>query len=265
MKIGIIGYGYVGSAVAASYEPEQILINDPAYPDKSVSIHELKECCDSIFICVPTPQDTNGACNTSILNAVIDQLRGYTGIVISKSTASPDMYQHLEEISGLQLAHVPEFLTQVNAVNDYLTPSKIVIGCRRNIATDVSDIILKSKVQFSGKIDYCAIGEAAFFKYMANTFLAVKVIMNNEYHDLATAIGLDWNVIADIAKSDSRLGHSHWQVPGPDGSRGFGGACFPKDTQALIRISKDLGIDSSVLVAALVKNRTYRRGEMNDI
>jgi UDPglucose 6-dehydrogenase len=207
---------------------------------------------------VPTPQSEDGACNTGILELVIEQLFGYRGVVIAKSTASPAVYQHLEETSGLKLAHVPEFLTQANAIDDYLNPKKIVVGCRRNIIEEVTDVITESKVHFPGKIEYCAIGEAAFFKYMANTFLAMKVIMNNEYYDFAKEIGLDWAVLSEIAKTDSRLGDSHWAVPGPDGSRGFGGACFPKDTQALSKIAADLGIELSVLASAITKNYYYR-------
>ena len=244
MKIGIIGYGYVGKAVASSYEQDNVLISDPAYLNISRPLLELKDKCDAIFICVPTPQSKDGACDTSILESVIKDLDGYTGVVISKSTASPIVYQYLEETSGLKLAHVPEFLTQVNAVEDYLKPNKLV-------------------VQFYKQIDFCAIGEAAFYKYMANTFLAMKVIINNEYYDLAEKLGLDWDVLKDIAKRDSRLGDTHWAVPGPDGARGFGGACFPKDTVALGKIATDLGIEMSVLDAALNRNYYYRKSTSN--
>lgn len=259
MKIGVVGYGYVGKAVAASYKTDQLLINDPAYENISRPIGELKAQCDAIFVCVPTPQSDNGACDTSVLELVIEQLFGYQGIVIAKSTASPMVYQHLEETSGLKLAHVPEFLTQINAVNDYLNPKKIVVGCRRNIIKEVTDVITKSNVHFIGNIEYCAVGEAAFFKYMANTFLATKVIINNEYYELVQALGLDWAVIANMAKADPRLGDSHWQVPGPDGARGFGGACFPKDTVALSKIAQDAGVEVSVLDAAINKNYYYRK------
>jgi UDPglucose 6-dehydrogenase len=261
MKIGIVGYGYVGKAVAASYEPNEVLISDPAYADISCSLLQLREQCNAIFVCVPTPQSKDGACDTTILESVVDQLTGYTGVVIAKSTASPLVYQQLEESSGLKLAHVPEFLTQANAIDDYLNPNKIVVGCRRNIIEEVTEVLLQSKVQFFVNIEYCAIGEAAFFKYMANTFLAMKVIMNNEYYDLANKIGLDWAVLKDIATTDTRLGNSHWQVPGPDGARGFGGACFPKDTQALAKIAMDLGVKMLVLDTALVRNHYYRDQE----
>jgi UDPglucose 6-dehydrogenase len=258
MKIGVIGYGYVGSAVAASYNSGQVLISDPAYLNISWPIEALKNHCDAIFVCVPTPQSDNGACDTSILQSVIDQLAGYTGIVIAKSTASPMFYKQLEETSGLRLAHIPEFLTQANACYDYLFPSKIVIGCRPELAEAVTIAVMHSEIEFDGDIEYCSIAEAAMFKYLANTFLAMKVTINNEYYDLCEKIGINWNTISDIAKTDSRLGNTHWRVPGPDGSRGFGGACFPKDVSALYKISMDVKSDMSMLRSTIVKNALYR-------
>jgi len=259
MNVGIIGRGYVGSAVAASYRPDELMINDPAYPDISRPLSELKDKCDVIFICVPTPQSADGACDTSILELVVEQLFGYRGLVISKSTASPSVYTHLEKESGLRFAHVPEFLTQVNAVNDYLEPHKVVIGCSEGLRTDITKVLIdKSSVKFYGKIDYCTVAEASMFKYLANTQLAIKVTVNNEYYDLCQSLGIDWATIADMAKTDPRLGTSHWAVPGPDGSRGYGGACFPKDTAALAKIARDLDIDLAVLNAAIAKNTQYR-------
>ena len=67
------------------------------------------------------------------------------------------------------------------------------------------------------------------------------------------------NVLKDIAKTDSRLGDSHWNVPGPDGSRGFGGACFPKDSSALLNLSNQLNIDMNMLDTSLIKNKKYKR------
>lgn len=258
MKIGIIGNGYVGSAVAASYAPSDVLINDPAYSDISTSISVLKESCDSIFVCVPTPQSDNGACNTGILESVLSELAGFAGLVICKSTASPLVYQRLEDTVGLRLVHIPEFLTQANAHEDYLYPAKIVVGCRPELVNDVILTIMYSQIDFDGSIEYCSIAEAAMFKYLANTFLAMKVTVNNEYYDLCDKIGISWDNVAKIAMTDSRLGDTHWRVPGPDGSRGFGGACFPKDVNALYKISQDVNTDMSMLRSTIVKNALYR-------
>jgi len=169
------------------------------------------------------------------------------------------VYYRLEQNHDLKLAHVPEFLTQARAKFDYVNPHKIVVGCREEIRQEVTDVIMTSAVNFERvNIEYCTIQEASFFKYLANTQLAIKVIVNNEYSELAWRLGVDWDRVVDIARTDYRLGATHWAVPGPDGERGYGGACFPKDTAALAHIAKENGIALAVLNSAIDKNRTYR-------
>jgi UDPglucose 6-dehydrogenase len=256
VKIGVIGYGYVGSAVAASYQSE-VIIHDPEYPLMSLPIAALKYSCDAIFVCVPTPSSSAG-CNTDILDQVLNDLIGYEGIVIVKSTAPPAWYAIAELTYPYNLAHVPEFLTQARAKFDYVNPSKVVVGCREEIRDQVFDVLFASAINFDRvDIEYCSIAEASFFKYMANSFLAMKVIMNNEFAQLAASLKLDWNKVSTIAKTDSRLGNTHWAVPGPDGA-GFAGACFPKDTEALLSIARTQQINMSVLETAVTTNIALR-------
>jgi UDPglucose 6-dehydrogenase len=260
MKIGVIGLGYVGSAVAASYPKDKVLVNDPKYSKISTDIETIKKICSAIFICVPTPGDAKGQCDVGILESVLEDLKEFRGIVICKSTAPPAVYKKLEKQSKLKLAHVPEFLTQVRAKYDYVNPHKIVVGCKKKLRKQVTDVLLSSAINFdSVNIEYCSIDEASFFKYMANTALAIKVVVNNEFYDLAQALGIDWQNIVDIAKTDHRLGSTHWKVPGPDGDRGFGGACFPKDTAAFRSMGSTFKVDVSVLDAAIKKNKSLRK------
>jgi UDPglucose 6-dehydrogenase len=259
MKIGIIGHGYVGSAVAASYPNTSILINDPKLESQSVDINSLKDNCRAIFVCVPTPQSRTGECDTTILEQVLRSLHGYQGIVIAKSTASPLVYKKLEQESNLNLAHVPEFLTQARAKFDYINPHKIIVGCKQELFNEVTDILMSSAVIFDrANIEHCTIEEASYFKYMANCMLAMKVIVNNELYDLANKLDLDWNRLSNIAKTDPRLGNTHWAVPGPDGERGYGGACFPKDTVALQSIANAVDVKLSMLEQAIDQNKKYR-------
>jgi UDPglucose 6-dehydrogenase len=258
MKIGIIGYGYVGQAVAAAYDKQDILVNDPLHA--STSIADIKAQCAAVFVCVPTPQHADGSCNSSILTGVLDQLRGFNGLVICKSTAVPQVYADLEsKYSDVKLAHVPEFLTAANAIEDYLCPVKIVIGCKPELQQDVAGVILTNKVAFDASaVQFCGIAEAAMIKYVANTMLAMKVVINNEYYDICHSLGISWDNVSKIAATDPRLGNTHWAVPGPDGARGFAGACFPKDVAALLSLSKFLNTDPSMLEAAVKKNQKLR-------
>lgn len=260
MKIGIIGFGYVGSAVAASYPHDKILVNDPKYSKKSVDLTQIKNSCSAIFICVPTPSSSAGQCDTSILKSVIAQLAGFAGVVISKSTAPPQVYTELEKSSKLKLAHVPEFLTQSRAKFDYVNPHKILVGCKKKLREEVSDVLMNSEINFDRvQIEYCGIAEASFFKYMANTMLATKVAMCNEFYDLCGSMELDWDRITDVARTDHRLGSTHWAVPGPDGRRGFGGACFPKDTQAVQHMALENSIETHLLDTVISTNQKRRR------
>ena len=93
---------------------------------------------------------------------------------------------------------------------------------------------------------------------MANNILAMKVVINNEFAELAGAMGLEWETISSIAKTDSRLGNTHWSVPGPDGNYGFGGACFPKDTEALQVLAREQGISMTMLETAITTNNDIR-------
>lgn len=263
MKIGIIGYGYVGKAVAAAYDSENTLINDPLYPDISVSVQDMKNNAEAIFICVPTPQSSDGSCDTSILEEVLNNLTGYKGIVICKSTATPLYYKLVLKRFApfLKLVHAPEFLTAKNAIHDYLNPHKILIGCDTRLNPEyVTKIVLTDKINFKKEnIEYCSFIEAAMFKYVANCYLAMKVIINNEFFNVCNKLNLKWDNISSIAITDSRLGDSHWQVPGPDGEYGFGGACFPKDTTALLHMAKNLNIDMTMLETAVNTNTTLRK------
>jgi UDPglucose 6-dehydrogenase len=258
MTIGIIGYGFVGKAVAAAYD--EVMISDPAYPEISKTIDTLKKECDTIFICVPTAQSADGSCDTSIITMVMEQLSDYTGLVISKSTATPDFYSYLEQAySHLKFAHVPEFLTAANAVEDYLMPVKVLIGCDPKIRMEVFGAVMTPKIRYDlTHVQYSSVAEASMYKYLANTMLAMKVIINNEFYDLCQSLNVNYSNVSNIAKTDPRLGDTHWQVPGPDGSRGFGGACFPKDTSALSTLAKFLNVDMSMLNTAIAKNGKIR-------
>jgi UDPglucose 6-dehydrogenase len=108
---------------------------------------------------------------------------------------------------------------------------------------------------------HCSIGEASLAKYVINCFLATKVVFMNEIQQLATAAGLDYNRIAGMITHDPRIGCSHMKVPGPDGGFGFGGACFPKDTAALLKYAEDLSINLNTLDSAVKKNTLLRLTE----
>jgi UDPglucose 6-dehydrogenase len=99
---------------------------------------------------------------------------------------------------------------------------------------------------------------ASLFKYLANSFMATKVTFMNEFYQLAQHFDVDWQDIKKIATNDSRLGHTHWDVPGPDGKFGFGGACFPKDVAAICEQAIDVGMSLELLERVEEINKKQR-------
>jgi UDPglucose 6-dehydrogenase len=100
--------------------------------------------------------------------------------------------------------------------------------------------------------------EAGLLKYAMNCFLATKVSFMNEMVEIAEAGGVDPQSLIDLMKADGRIAVHHMEVPGPDGKRGYGGACFPKDMAALVSIAQKLGVEPRVLKAAIEKNHDVR-------
>jgi UDPglucose 6-dehydrogenase len=103
------------------------------------------------------------------------------------------------------------------------------------------------------------ITEASMVKYTTNCFLSIKVAFFNQLYDMCQANGADYDTVRQVLSFDNRIGHSHMQVPGPDGSRGFGGACFPKDTNAFVHYSDRLTKNVSILESAIKYNKKVRK------
>ena len=260
-KIGIIGYGFVGGAIGNALEMEaELFVMDPA-KGRNATYQDLMSC-SGIFVCVPTPQDDDGTCDTSILSGILHDLhsRGYTGVIISKCTAPADWYESMNIIYP-NLIHAPEFLTAANAVRDYANGEFAFIGGRVAAYRKEAERIIRLSQRSLKSVTLCTIAEAAMAKYAINTFMATKVVFMNELEALCSKTGVDYNQVAYMVMQDTRIGSSHMQVPGPDGAYGFGGACFPKDTSALLKYAEQKGVVMNVLDAAVKKNTLLRLTE----
>lgn len=263
MTVGIIGLGFVGGAIKASLDwSNDPLIIDPVKGFNN-TYEELKEQTEGVFVCVPSPMGDDGSCNTSILEAVLENLKrvDYKGVIISKCTAPPEFYeQKCQEFPNL--VHAPEFLTAANAIRDYANGTfSIIGGLVPAYMREAERIIRLTQQQIEDKVVFCRPGEAALAKYTINSFLATKVIFMNEIYSMAQTAGFNYDKIAKMVNLDKRIGSSHMQVPGPDGAFGFGGACFPKDTEALLKYAEGLGQTPMVLDAAVRKNTLLRLTE----
>ena len=254
--VGIIGFGYVGEAVAQSILPPfQPVIIDPV-KNFNATYEDIKKC-GCIFVCVPSPRANNGDCDTSIIDNILSNLTDYKGVIISKVTAPPKYYEE-KALEFPNLVHVPEFLTADNHVWDFSNTEWVVIGGSVGAYQREAARFIKEIQPCIKQIEFCSIGEAAMLKYIVNSFLATKVVFMNEMAQLSDAHGYDWRQIQNLVKMDRRIGESHMKVPGPDGLNGFGGACFPKDTDALINYAHTFNMSLNVLENALKKNMLLR-------
>jgi len=256
-RIGIVGHGYVGEAISQSiiYPLEKIIV-DP-FKGYTSSYHDIKKECSSIFVCVPSPQLHDGSCDTSIVEEVFEKLQGYQGVVISKVTAPPDFYEEWGKKLP-NLVYIPEFLRANTSVTDFHTAEWIIVGGTVSAYQREAVRIISHLQPNIKRIEYCEIGQAAFVKYSINTFLATKVVFMNELYQLAEKKNYNWDHISLLISLDKRIGDSHMKVPGPDTHYGFGGSCFPKDTDALLKYAEEYGVNLNTLNAAAKKNTLLR-------
>ena len=256
-KIGIIGFGVVGQAVCNAYRETymQVKIIDPP-KGYSIDYNELNDC-DGVFICVPSPAHQDGSCNTEILESVLTKLENFNGVIISKTTASPAVYETLST-KYKNLVHAPEFLTAANAKVDYLLGEFAIIGSSVPVWAREAERIIKIGQKQLKSINHCSVAEASIAKYTINCFLASKVIFMNEIYQLCKETGNDYKTVAKLIQLDNRIGKSHLNVPGHDELLGFGGMCFPKDTAAFLKYAESCNIDLSIINSAVKKNTLLR-------
>lgn len=252
MRIGIIGFGFVGNAVYSSYKDKVDCVIKDDEKGYQCSYSELKQC-DAIFVCVPSPETVNGDCDSSILQSVIGNLSDYSGVIISKVTAPPNVYS---ELKHSKLFYVPEFLTARNSIEDYKNTKNLIIGGNRD--HEIVERIIRLGLSNLEQIRYVTIEEASIIKYTANTFLSVKVVFMNEIKQLCDKIGVDYNTVKQTISLDPRIGSTHLDVPGYDGLFGYGGKCLPKDTSAFLKFSEKIGSELLLIKVAMLKNKTLR-------
>ena len=257
-KVGVIGNGFVGESQAYAFSPVADVKIFDVNPVKAT--HTLLEVLsqDFIFVALPTPMKENGEQDISYIENFFSNIGLYNtdAVFILKSTVLPGTTKQLIDKHKFNIVFCPEFLTEKTAKLDMLTQSRIVIGGNTQHTEKVLELF---KARF-GQKHYVLTDSttAEFIKYMANTFLAVKVSVVNEFYRMSEALGADWNKALEGFVSDPRIGNSHTQVPGHDGKLGFGGTCFPKDINALITMGKELGVDMNTLEAAWKTNLEVR-------
>ncbi len=267
MKIGIIGKGFVGSAVEFGFSAQtgcdaEVRIYDK---DKTKSTHTLDETVnesDFIFLSVPTPSNEDGTIHLDIIESALKDIneikKRNDNIILIRSTVTPGTTRKLQEsFPELNIVFNPEFLTEISAKFDFINQSRVVLGGNKENTEKVTKLF-KERFGKSLPVVETNYETAEFIKYMNNCFFATKVSFLNEMRLIADQSDVEWDTAVDGFVRDGRIGHSHIQVPGPDGKFGFGGSCFPKDIQAMIHFSKEKNIEPNVLEGTWKTNLKVR-------
>ena len=228
----------------------------------------IKEA-DVVFIAVGTPtRRGDGHADLSYVYEAAEQiaknLSGYT-VVVTKSTVPVGTGDEVENIikqtnpkANFDIVSNPEFLREGNAIEDFMRPDRVIVGCKTNKAKEIISIIYKPLYLIETPILFTDLKTAELIKYSSNAFLAVKISYINQMADLCEKVGADVHDVARGIGLDKRIG-SKFLHPGP----GYGGSCFPKDTLALVETSRINKTNISI-VETVVKYNQQRKYDMAD-
>jgi UDPglucose 6-dehydrogenase len=216
-----------------------------------------------VFIAVGTPPDEDGSADLSHVLAVAEQIGRHATreiVVVTKSTVPVGTAAKVRAaIAPLATVTVhvcsnPEFLKEGAAVDDFLKPDRVVVGTATDYSRDLMRELYAPFVRTGKPVIFMDIPSAEMTKYAANAMLATRISFMNEIANLCEKVGADVDLVRKGIGSDSRIGPS-FLFPGP----GYGGSCFPKDVQALLRTAQEYGNPLNVVAAAEVANERQKK------
>ena len=214
---------------------------------------------DVVFIAVGTPEGEDGSADLRHVLAAARAIGpAITGpcVIVNKSTVPVGTAAQVRDILRETCPHDvavvsnPEFLKEGDAVNDFLSPSRVVIGSDDARATAVMRRLYAPLQRTSERVVLMDVASAELSKYAANTMLATRISLMNEIALLADRVGADIEAVRRAVGTDPRIGDK-FLFAGP----GFGGSCFPKDLRALARTARDAGVEPMVVDAVIAANR----------
>jgi len=263
-SIAIIGYGIVGQAVAHGFSTEKMKEKYATlFYDKfkeSDTLESVVTASDVIFICLPTPMkaDESGI-DLSIIEEMVAEVAQYTNgtdkIIVIKSTVVPGTTKRLQETHPeSHFCFSPEFLRETSHLHDALHPDRIVIGAQNDVAAERLSKLFRAQFPYVHMF-HTDPTTAEMVKYMANMYLAQKVMFANEMASVCNALGIEYGDVKSIVVGDHRIFDSHLDIH-PE--KGFGGKCFPKDLVALRGRARELGVDMELLSKVWELNKQCR-------
>ena len=259
MKVGIVGYGYVGQGMRKVF-PDAVLF-DP-YNRKATASKEDINDCDLAVVCVPTNELPDGDADLSIIEEVIGWIEA--DYIHIKSAIPPGTTDRLIEETGKKISVSPEYMGEGNYFTppwkypdpkDTLSHGFMVIGGTSENAQPVADAFI-ARMGPHTRIRIVPAVDAELTKYAENTWGATKVIFAHLLRDVVEATpGATWQNVREGWLDDPRVEPMHTAVFGAQ--RGFGGKCFPKDLSAFLRHCDKVGVEHKLLKAVKEQNKKY--------
>jgi UDPglucose 6-dehydrogenase len=213
-----------------------------------------------VFIAVGTPQGNDGRADLSfvrdVARAVAENLNSYK-VVVTKSTVPAGtgttvreiIQSHRKETHAFSVASNPEFLREGSAIEDFLRPNRVVIGCEDEASAAIMTDLYRPLYLIETPVVVTNVVTAEVIKYASNAFLATKISFINEMADLCERVGADVHDVARGMGLDQRIGRKFLH-PGP----GYGGSCFPKDTRAIVELARDHDVPLKIVEAVIDVN-----------
>lgn len=263
MRIGFVGGGVVGQALARSYldHVDEVLVYDVLPERRTHSLDQVCRC-DIIFVCLPSPHHEGGLTDSdnTQLDSFFAKLAGESIPLVLKTTVPPGSTKlYAEKYALPELIFSPEFLTQRCCVTDACMPACNVLGVPRLAGERIPESAetyerLISKRFPGARIHYRTSDEAELIKLLCNAFYATKVAFFNEARTLSDKLGAEWPDVLESVLAQGRIHPSHTRVPGPDGMFGFGGKCLGPDLSLFAHCLESAGLPAPVSRAASRRN-----------
>jgi len=246
-NILIAGYGFVGKAFESLLKNKyNIIIHDPV-----LGYNAHVQQIDAVIVCVSTPPRPDGSCEMKNVYEVIETAPDVP--ILIKSTISLEGWDFLQEtFPNKQITFSPEFLRAETALEDLRSSRYFYLG---GGDTDFWDSVFKNVFdQYFSSIEDPR--ELILAKYFRNAFLATKVSFFNQVYDLCKATGIHYTSVQHFICADDRIGHSHTDITK---ERGYGGHCFPKDVNAILKTAERNNVDLSIIKESKNYNNKIRR------
>ena len=269
-QITIYGFGYVGKGVYNFLKDHyEIQIFDPLIKEEGV-VNDIKNIDKTPFavICVPTKENGDGTCDTSIVEEILKTTNHDYYLI--KSTVVPGTTKNLTKETGKKIAFSPEYMGEgkyeIPFWQGYPHPTNMklhqfhIFGGEKDVTKRWVEV-WQRVAGWSPTYSQTDSTTAELVKYMENSFLATKKIFCDEFYEIADSLGVDYNELKELWLLDGRMGGSMTLIH-PD-SRGFGGKCLPKDVSAIVRESEKKGHEPKLLKQVLSYNLELRKKNKN--